>query len=303
LAGAFVAVANDATATWWNPAGIAVTYFSLIGDRTQLSEPSDDPGTGPASRNKTTAFAAAFPALGLSYYRLRISEIAPQLTTADGLPGRQDLGATGVGLGSLVTHQFGATVGQSLGDHLVIASSMRLVRAGRTEVTAPNGGSLDNADELDVELESSGDLDVGALAMLGPARVGFSVKHVNEPDFGDGASRFVLKRQARAGVSWVIGQAGAAASLTAAFDAGLTRTATNLGDVRHVAAGAELTLPRQQLALRGGISANTIGELNRRATSGGISISVSRGMFLDAAATFGSDLTRKGWAVGLRLTI
>jgi hypothetical protein len=102
----------------------------------------------------------------LSYYRLRISEIAPLLTTADGRAGRQDSGAAEVGLRSLVTHQFGATVGQSVGNHLVIASSMRLVRAGLTSATVPAGGTLDAADELAASLETSGDLDVGALAMV-----------------------------------------------------------------------------------------------------------------------------------------
>jgi hypothetical protein len=302
MAGAFTAVSDDATATWWNPAGLAITYFSMVFDRTETTDPPEPPVSGPAAHSRTTAFAAAFPALGLSYYRIRLSEIAPQLTTADGQPGRQDIGAAGVALRSLVTHQFGATVGQSLGNHFVIASSMRLVRAGRSEGTAPGGGTLEDARELDPSLGTRGDLDVGALALLGPARVGVSVKHLSEPEFAEGDARFVFERQVRAGMAWVVGQPGAV-GVTAAVDADLTRTATLFGDVRHLAAGGEFRLPRQQLAVRGGISGNTIGDLSHSTTSVGGSVGLSRGFFLDGAATFGPERQRRGWSVGFRLAI
>jgi hypothetical protein len=301
MGGAFTAVSDDATATWWNPAGIAVTYFSTVIDRSEVTEPAEAPGSGPAWRSRTQTYATAFPALGLSYYRLRISEIEPLLTTADGQPGRQDGGGAGTSLRSLVTHQFGATVGQSVGNHLVIASTMRLVRAGVANGSVSSGG-FDAADDLDVPLETSGDLDIGALAMAGPVRIGVSVKHVNEPDFGDDADRFVMKRQARVGFAWVAGQARSPVTLTAAADADLTKTPTIFGDARHVAAGAEVLLRGQQLAVRAGVSANTVGDLTS-STSAGVSIGVSRGLYLDGAATFGSDRSRKGWAIGLRLTI
>jgi len=138
--------------------------------------------------------------------------------------------------------------------------------------------------------------------MLGPARVGFSVKHLREPEFGEGVTGLVLKRQMRAGFAWIAGRPGAPVRLTAAFDADLTRTLTAFGEARHVAAGAELMFPRQQLSFRGGVSANRVDELSS-STSVGVSFAVSRGFFLDGAATFGSDRSRKGWAVGLRLTI
>lgn len=296
MAGAFVAVADDATATWWNPAGIAVNYFSAVIERGEAEEPPDAGPHEPSWRGRTGSFAALFPALGLSYYRLRISEIAPKPTTGEGPSDRQDLRAAGVR--SFVTHQVGATFGQSLGRYLVVASTVRLVRAGRT---SPIDGTLDEADELSVPLETRGDWDFGVLAMVGSVRVGAAVKHLREPEFGEGPSVFVLKRQARAGVSWVVGQAGSVAALTAAFDADLTRTPTALGDRRHVAAGAELRLPRQSLALRAGVSANTAGEVSR-STSTGASVELARGVFIDGAWTFGSDWSRKGWAVGLRLT-
>src|SRR5260370_817654 len=116
--------------------------------------------------------------------RLGGSEIAPQ-PTAGPQPSRQDLEGAGIGLRSWVTNQFGATVGQSIGDHLVIASTLKLVRAGSTTSTGGStGGSLGTAAALDVSLETKADLDVGALAVVGPLRLGVSAKHVGRPGFG-----------------------------------------------------------------------------------------------------------------------
>jgi hypothetical protein len=303
MGGAFVAVADDATATWWNPAGLALTSFSLVLERVRTTEPAAP--AGPAWRGDSSSFAASFPALGLSYYRLRISEIAPQASTAAGQPGRQvDLGASGTGLRSLVTNQFGATVGQSLGNHLVIASTLELVRAGSaTSVGASAGGSLDAAAALDVPLETKPDLDVGAMAVFGPVRLGVSARHVGKPGFGQGAGRFELGRQARAGLAWVASRPGGATGLTAAVDADLTRTPTAFGDARHLAAGLEVSLPRRRLTLRGGVSTNTAGQ-GGSSTSAGVSLRVAKeGAYLDGARTFGSDRSRSGWAVSLRLTI
>jgi hypothetical protein len=303
MGGAFVAVADDATATWWNPAGIALSYLSLVVEQVRTTEPADVSPLGPAWRGDATSFAASFPSLGLSYYRLRISEIAPQASTGGVAPGRQDLGAAGIGLRSLVTNQFGATVGQSLGDHLVVASTLKLVRAGSTTSAGGSaGGSLDAAAALDVPLETRVDLDVGAMATFGSLRLGASARHLGQPAFGDGVNRFELGRQARVGLAWAAGEPGAAAGMRAAVDADLTRTPTAFGDARHVAAGLEVSVPRERLALRGGVSVNTVGQAGT-SRSAGLSLRVARELYLDGATTFGSDRSRSGWAVSFRLTI
>src|ERR1700733_6712840 len=78
MGGAFVAVADDATATWWNPAGLATgPYFSGILERSTLNDPGPPAAAGPARRDGVTDFAISFPALGLSYYSFRVSEIRP----------------------------------------------------------------------------------------------------------------------------------------------------------------------------------------------------------------------------------
>jgi len=301
MGGAFVAVADDATATWWNPAGLILSYFSIVFERSEIEEPDGGPPEGPAWRAKTGGFAVGFPALGVSYYRLRVSEIAPEVPTATGTPDRQDLGVAGPRLFTRVTNQFGATVGQSLGNHLVLATTFKLVRAGEAE---PVGDSLDAADDFDVPLDWSSDLDIGVLVLVGAARIGASIKHPWEPTVGEanGAPGFVLGRQARVGASWMHGQAGAPVHLTVAADADVLKTPTAFGDHRHVATGTEVALPRLFLTVRGGLNWNTVGDLSRSASTG-VSIGLSHGFYFDAARTFGTDRSRKGWTVGFRLTL
>src|SRR4029077_7697112 len=72
MGGAFVAVAADSTATWWNPAGLATGPFSDM----SLGRGVTDLNTGgPARRDRVSWFAATSPAVGFSYYRLRITDI------------------------------------------------------------------------------------------------------------------------------------------------------------------------------------------------------------------------------------
>src|SRR5438046_1982730 len=116
MGGAFVAVADDATASWWNPAGVATgAYFSSVLEFDRLRQPdSDRDASGqpqPAWRGEVRTIAAAFPALALSYYRLRISEVRGPGSTAVPSAGREDQGAGEVHLRSLALSQFGATAG------------------------------------------------------------------------------------------------------------------------------------------------------------------------------------------------
>src|SRR5688500_16614278 len=66
MGGAFVAVASDSSAVWWNPAGLAAGPFfdmALAQGDVEAAE------TLPAWRQGFSGFSAAAPPLGLSYYR------------------------------------------------------------------------------------------------------------------------------------------------------------------------------------------------------------------------------------------
>jgi hypothetical protein len=304
MAGAFVAVANDATATWWNPAGLASgTLFDAIVQAGDWTEPADVPPAGPAVRHDTQAVAILYPALALSYYRLRISEIAPTAPTAGGDLSRQDQGSGPFAQRSVAMTQFGATFGQTVMPHVVVASTVRLVRAGvgRGVTGAAAADALDQAADIDIDTEMHGDLDLGAMVTMGRARVGLSVKHVNEPAFGDGEAEFVLARQARVGLSVTSGAFGPLDAVVAAVDLDVTTAATAVGDVRHVAAGAEAWLWARRVGVRGGVSANTAQETTASGSVGG-SVALRRGFYVDGAYSAGSDRSRSGWSAGLRVT-
>jgi hypothetical protein len=307
MAGAFVAVADDATSTWWNPAGLASgAYFNAIVEYGQTQEPRVATGPGgaalPSWRINTRGLAVAFPALGLSYYRLRVSQIQPIGATAANGPDRQDQGRTPVRSTSLALQQFGATAGQSLGDHLVLGSTVKVVRGGFASAAGVAAdASLDGVVGLRAGAENRVDLDLGAMAKFGGVRVGLAAKNVREPSFGSGDARLTLAHQLRAGLSLTSERRGTAGPFVVAVDADLSRTPTATGDARHVAAGVEAWLFSRSLGLRGGVSANTTGQ-TRSAASGGVSLALRSGTYVDGEGTFGSDQERRGWGLALRVT-
>ena len=75
MAGAFVAVADDATAAYWNPAGLGTgDFFSLAAERSHVSLPSVG-GVTPVLR--TGAILVGTPPLGAGYYRLGDTHVVP----------------------------------------------------------------------------------------------------------------------------------------------------------------------------------------------------------------------------------
>jgi hypothetical protein len=262
MGGAFLAVADDATATWWNPAGLAKGPFV-----SGLVEHTDGQDEGQGS----WGVAFALPSLGISYHRLSF----PQSSTAPPLAGRQDERA-GSFRPHYVINQVGATVGQSLGDHFVVGSTLRLVHAD----------------------QNKGDVDLGAMGTLGPASLAIVVKHIGSPDLTAEGYAFELEPQVRVGAAFR--SPGRGAGLTAAVDADLTTTSTGLGDARHLAGGAEFWV-NPLIGVRGGARVNTIGDL-RATFSAGASFAPKAGFFVDGQVTLGDDELTKGWGLAVRVT-
>jgi len=261
MAGAFVAVADDATATWWNPAGLPNALFSATAEV--------DKGDG-------FGFAVSIPQFGLSYYRTPISEIRPLDSTASLGPGRQDLGAAGIGLSSSID-QFGATVGQSIGEHVVVATTLKLIHALS---------------------ETTGDLDVGAMARFGALRLGVSVRNVTEPTFGGESLR--VPRRVRAGAALSGRGRGSVDELTLSLDVDVT-SATSGVDRQGISGGAEAWMLAHRLAVRGGGGADL--ESSEGFGAAGLSVAVRKGMFVDAAITRGgAGEFGDRWGVGFRVS-
>lgn len=301
---AFVAVADDASAVAWNPAGLVLgPFFNISVDLGRSETAPDGPLEAPgAARVTTTLLAIGVPPLGLSYYRMGFTTLAPTGSAVEGDPRRETVQ---VGVRTLVTTHLGATVLQSLGDHLTVGTTVKLVRGRIGGGTAPLGSwdeGFDQAETLDTEGSTTGDLDIGVMFTAGRVRAGAVVRNLTEPTFGgergpDGA--FTVGRHARVGLAWGDRWPGAATTLVA-LDADVTRVESAAGDRRDVAAGVERWFGMRRLAVRGGVRASTVGDA-RPVTSAGLSYAVRSGAYVDAYLARGTRGV-SAWGIAGRLS-
>ena len=129
MGSAFTAVADDASAAFWNPAGLATgAFFSLAVDRNALDTRS------------ATLIALGTPPLGITYYRTATGELAT------------------VG-GSLVAHHAGVTVVQSVGARFAVGATLKVVRG-----TVSSPAASQSTTRFDTDL---GVITTGSFARLG----------------------------------------------------------------------------------------------------------------------------------------
>jgi len=306
MGGAFVAVADDATATWWNPAGISNTlFFDGVADfrHEALIDPQETPISGETAglRNTAGGVTVAVPALGFGYFRVRQTGLEPA-TGGEG-PGRQEE-RTAPHARSLLTQQFGVTLAQSIGDLLVVGATVRVVHGSvGTAVAAFDhpDAALDAAAEAEGPSATKGDVDLGLLARIGRVRVGFAARNLASPTFAaaDGTP-WRVSRLARIGVA-VVSEAVRAGrqKWTAAFDADLASDETPFGRRRDIAGGVERWFAGR-VAMRGGVRASTVDEARVTGSVGG-SVAVRSGVFVLGEATGGGDRALSGWGVALHV--
>ena len=299
MGGAFVAVASDATATWWNPAGLATGPFS---DTTVGRSATDLKEDVPARRDRVSWFAVSAPAVGFSYYRLRITDIRRFGPTGQPVVSREDTGA-GLSVRSFSVNELGLTVVQSILPGIHAGATLKYVRgtlrSGAGDTAQLPSDLLDSGEELSGgNAENRFDLDAGVIGAFGPVRVGAVMRNVRAPSFGAGA--FTLPRQTRVGAALDIEKAGGP-PLILAVDADVRPYATASGDRRVVAAGAEQWLWRRRIGIRGGGRLNTVGA-KERVGAAGVSIAVRTGLYLEGQLTRGDAAAERGWGVGARVT-
>ena len=301
MGGAFVAVADDASATWWNPAGLPSTLvFDGVADISALNSVPDQPieAAGTAGQDRALLVAASFPVAALSYTRVHQWRLDP-MPTAGPSGGRQEGGRVPTAR-SLLTQHFGVSLAQSLGDAVVVGVTARLVRGGVSSAAAP-GGPVDEAFDAaaDASRASStrGDVDAGVLVRVARLRLGLSARNLAAPTFTDAEGvTWTLGRRVRAGVAVVADadRAGRQAWVVAA-DADLTRDDQVAGTWRGIGAGVERWMSGRRVAVRGGVEASTAGAA-RPAATGGVSVAVPGGFFLDVAGVAGAQ-RRRGWGL------
>ncbi len=303
MGGAFVAVADDASATWWNPAGLP---NSLIidgiaeGDADRLINRSDPPiSESTAAKRSAGGLAFVFPAVGLSYFRTRQSRLEP--ATAGGAPGRKEEGTAPVGR-SLLLHQVGVSLAHSLGDAIVVGATVRVMR-GELSTLAPAEGTADDVFEsigdIDGPSRVLGDVDLGVLVRVSRLRFGLATRNLTAPTFpaASNGEEWRLERQARIGAALVADADRAGRhDWVIAVDTDLRREMTIAGDRRDMAFGGERWFKARRLGLRGGLSASTAGE-TRPAASGGASVAVANGFWVEGRATRGGKDAERGWGL------
>jgi len=303
MAGAFVAVADDATAVYWNPAGLATgAYFSFVAD---LGKEEVLPGEGlveAAERRSAGIVSFSAPPVGFAYYRQAVYSAGPREPVVEGAPGREEVLRSVRGLR---TSTFAATLLQSVGQYVVIGASLKLVRGGAvagTTSAADAGDALDAAAELTAATQTKGDVDAGVMVAVERIRLGLVARNLTTPTFEvePAMDRSVeLERQVRAGAAWGSGWPGNSRVIVA-VDADLTARAAWDGGRRDVAAGVETGWKAGRLGVRAGVSRSTIGE-SRPVVAAGVSAGVTAGMFLEGHVARGSADDRS-WSVGARFT-
>jgi hypothetical protein len=301
---AFVAVADDASAVVWNPAGLVTgPVFNLLLDVNRGNHtPDDPPSLGAAGESGTTIFALGTMPVGLTYYRISSTSATLATPAVAGTPDRQD---RQVVVRTLVTSHVGATVQQSVGQRFTVGTTLKLVRGEIGEqrrVVTSWEQALDGTGAIDRDGSTRGDLDVGAMAYAGRFRLGVVVRNVTEPIFGsenDPLSQ-TLSRHVRVGAAWGNRWTGISSTIVA-FDADLTDVTAADGERRDVAAGAEHWFGRRVIGVRGGVRASTIGD-PRAVLSGGASLALRSGTYVDASYARGTTAETSAWGIGVRLT-
>jgi hypothetical protein len=265
MAGAFVAVADDASAVYWNPAGLGWPVGSIFDAQFGVAD-------------GTVFFATALPPLGLTYYRL---------PTVSGSERRQNEGSGKVPIRSLVTDNVGVTINQTLVNGLVIGSTIRLVRGGFED--RPGHTTLD--------------LDVGALYSAKAFRAGLTARNLRRPSFEDEFGAFSLNRQVRMGIALAPRSlpAGVHGPFTLAFDADLTRTRGLAGDRRDISAGGEYWVVHGRIGVRAGLRWSTL-EGQDRGVSGGLTFRLPHSLFVEGHLTKDHHSAETEWGFGARVT-
>ena len=287
LGGAFVAVADDATAVYWNPAGLGTGDFvSLVVDYGRME--AGDPDAPRQRRGSATDALLGTPPLGFGYYRLSVSTAERD---PDARPGERTAS-------HLVTHNAAVAVAQSLGEFLNVGATVRVVHGQAVHALFFRGGPDDVLDEIG-SFQTTGtttvDVDAGAMLRFEPLRVGLAVRNLREPTFDalGGGPGMTLEREVRIGGAFFPGR-----GVTVSADADLTRTTLHGDTWRGIAAGVEgKVAPR--VVLRGGLGGSTAGDARTSASVGG-SVAMTSLLHADVYLRRGGADAPRGWGVGVR---
>ena len=299
MAEAFVAVADDATSIYWNPAGMATgALLSFVADYGRGEAVPDQ--VDPAGKQSATFIGFTIPPIGLGYYRLSRVTATPPASAGTASPSREEGRQSVQGL---TTSHLGVTLGQSLGDYVVVAGTVKYVQGNVVSGTfdGHREDALEAADGLPSRDTSRADVDAGVMVAVEQWRLGLVARNLTSPSFDLPGTEGTLEldQEYRVGVAWGAGWPGMT-RLVVSADADLTRKPGLTGDRRDLAAGVESWWLGQRLGIRGGVRGSTVGEA-RPVVAGGVSAAIKTGVFVDAHLARG-DQGGQAWSVGARVT-
>jgi hypothetical protein len=303
MAGAFVGVADDASAVYWNPAGIATgAILSILVDYGQGETAPDDPQTSAGERHRSGFVGLTLPPIGLAYYRLGTYGTGTAEAVVTGPESREEVRRS---VHALTTSTVGVSLLHSLNDYVVVSVTPKLVWASpRQGVSADVRAhdALDTAADLDGQSDTVFDVDAGVMMALDHVRVGLVARNLTTPTFAVTPVEFgdvELDHEVRAGVAWGSGWPGNAAFVVA-VDGDITTRRTPFGDRRDLAAGVETWWMNRRLGVRGGFRGSTVGDA-REAFAAGASAGVSAGTYVEGHVVLGRPEERS-WGIGVRMT-
>jgi hypothetical protein len=228
MGGAFTGVADDSTAFYWNPAGIA--FGAFLGAGIYHGREESDRG-GSLFEDRASGLSLEYTFMGVAFTQFR-----------------QSVGVDGDQRG-LDTFDVAVSVLQSLPiDNLVVAGTIHYL-SGTTSLGDMESGS------------NSWDVDLGVMYELnGVFRAGLMLSHLREARFVlPDHDRLRVPRHARAGISVRLPQ-----SFLIAFDADLSTQGPSSDPWREISLGAEKGLLDRRLFIRAGLRAEAGSDLGSR---------------------------------------
>jgi F plasmid transfer operon, TraF, protein len=275
MGGAFVAVADDASAAYWNPAGVATGAtldFQVSGGLTPVP-------VGGSDLDGTNFFMGlALPVLGMSFYRTH---------TVQGPPDRENGGSGRVPIRLLTTSNVGVTVVQTVVPNVVIGTTARIVWGGIEGFPS----------------RTTGDFDAGAMVSAGNLRVGSTGRNLREPEFEIDEGTVEMKRHVRFGAALAPRSVpeGVHGPFSLAFDMDLTETPSSVGDTRRAAVGGEYWFAAGRVGVRAGVRWSTA-DTSLRSTSGGLTVRLPKSVHVEGQITKPNGNGDSEWLVGARIT-
>lgn len=273
MGGAFVGVADDASAVYWNPAGLATGAFVSLNLELGRFEPTDTAGLVGLTH---VLLAFSLPPAGLAYYRQgAFAEGAPE-AVGNGTQSREEVRSS---VHAITTSTLAVSLLQSLSDHIVVSATPKVVW-GAESVKA--------------------DVDASAMVAVDRFRLGLVARNLASPSFDlddTGRESVELQPEMRLGAGWGSGWPGHS-RVVVALDGDVMSRPTPSGDRRDVAAGVETWWRDRRFGVRGGLRGSTVGEARAVATAGA-SAALMAGLYMEGHVARG-QAEERSWSLGLR---